>query len=78
VSRVVIDDTTHPTDFPAAFTLEVSMNGTTWTTVKMGKGAAMTDIQFARVQARYVRIRQTGTTPAGGSWWSIDELRIYS
>jgi len=74
----VLDDTTNPQDFPAAYTLEVSLNGTTFTTVKMGKGATVTDIQFARTNARYVRIRQTGATPAGGSWWSIDELRIYS
>jgi hypothetical protein len=78
VSRVVLDDTTNAQDFPAAYTLEVSTNGTTFTTVKMGKGATVTDIQFTRTSARYIRIRQTGTTPAGGSWWSIDELRIYS
>jgi hypothetical protein len=78
VSRVVLDDTTNAQDFPVAYTLEVSTNGTTFTTVKMGKGATVTDIQFARTSARYVRIRQTGMTPAGGSWWSIDELRIYS
>jgi hypothetical protein len=78
VSRVVLDDTTDARDFPAAYTLEVSTNGMTFTGVQMGKGATVTDIQFARVNARYVRIRQTGMTPAGGSWWSIDELRIYS
>jgi hypothetical protein len=78
VSRVLIDDTTHPQDFPVAYTLEVSTNGTTFTAVKMGKGATMTDIQFTRVDARYIRIRQTGMTAAGGSWWSIDELKIYS
>jgi hypothetical protein len=77
VSRVVLDDTTNPQDFPAAYTLELSTNGTMFTPVKMGKGATITDIQFATVDARYVRILQTGTTPAGGSWWSIDELRIY-
>ena len=78
VSRVVLDDTTNPQDFPVAYTLEVSTNGTTFTAVKMGPGATMTDIQFTRVNARYIRIRQTGMTPAGGSWWSIDELKIYS
>jgi hypothetical protein len=77
VSRVVIDDTTHPTDFPAAYTVELSLN-TTFNGVKMGTGARVTDIQFPQTMARYVRIRQTGMTPApAGSWWSIDELRIY-
>jgi hypothetical protein len=78
VSRVVLDDTTNPQDFPVAYVLEVSTNGTTFATVKTGKGATITDIQFMTTNARYVRIRQTGMTPAGGSWWSIDELRIYS
>jgi hypothetical protein len=78
VSRVVLDDTTHGQDFPAAYSIEVSTNGTTFTAVKTGRGAAITDVAFPRVNARYVRIRQTGTTPANGSWWSIDELKIYS
>jgi hypothetical protein len=78
VSRVVLDDTTHPQDFPVAYTIEVSTNGMTFTVVSMGKGATVTDVSFARANARYVRIRQTGMTPAAGSWWSIDELKIYS
>jgi hypothetical protein len=78
VSRVLIDDTTNPQDFPAAYTLEVSTNNTTFTSVKTGMGATMTDIRFATAMARYVRVRQTGTTPTpDGSWWSIDEIRIY-
>jgi hypothetical protein len=75
VSRVVIDDTTHATDFPAAYTLEVSTNNTTFTNVKMGMGERVTDIQIPTTMARYVRIRQTGKTPM--NWWSIDELKIY-
>jgi hypothetical protein len=77
VSRVVIDDTTHPTDFPVAYTLEISTNNTNFTNVKMGAGERVTDIQFPQAMARYVRIRQTGMTAANGSWWSIDELKIY-
>lgn len=75
VSRVVLDNATHGQDFPAAYTLEVSTNGTAFMNVKMGAGAAVTDVQFTRVMARHIRIRQTGTTPM--SWWSIDELKVY-
>jgi F5/8 type C domain len=78
VSRVVLDDTTNPLDFPVAYTLEVSTDNKTFTAVQMGRGATVTDVRFTRVVARYVRIRQTGMTAAAGSWWSIDELRIYS
>jgi hypothetical protein len=78
VSRVILDDTTFPTDFPAAYTLEVSTDGHSFTTVEKGHGATVTDIQFATTTARYVRIRQTGTTPAPlGAWWSIDEMKVY-
>ena len=75
VGRVVIDDTTNPTDFPAAYALEISTNNTSFTSVKTGTGTMMTDIEFAPAMARYVRVRQTGTTPV--AWLSIDELRIY-
>jgi F5/8 type C domain-containing protein len=75
VGRVVIDDTTNPTDFPAAYTLEVSTNNTSFTSVKMGTGMTVIDVSFAPAMARYVRLRQTGTTPV--AWLSIDELRIY-
>ena len=75
VGRVVIDDTTNPTDFPAAYALEISTNNTSFTSVKTGTGAMVTDIEFAPAMARYVRVRQTGTTPV--AWFSIDELLIY-
>jgi hypothetical protein len=74
ISRIVLDDTTHPSDYPAAYTLEASNTTTTFVTIKMGAGAVVTDIQFTRVTAQYVRIRQTAARPG---WWSIDELRIY-
>jgi hypothetical protein len=75
VGRVVIDDTTNPMDFPAAYALEISTNNTTFTSVKTGTGTTVTDIQFVPAMARYVRVRQTGTTPV--DWLSIDEIRIY-
>jgi hypothetical protein len=78
VSRVVLDDTTNPQDFPIAYSLEISTDGMTFTPVKTGKGATTTDIQFDRVNTRYIRLRQTGTAGAAGSWWSIDELQISS
>jgi hypothetical protein len=79
VSRVVLDDSANPTDFPAGYTVEVSTDGMNFMMATTGKGTPMaTDIQL-HVTTRYIRIRQTGTTPAGnGSWWSIDELRVYS
>ena len=74
VSRVVLDDTTFPQDFPVAYTLEVSTDGMTFMAVSMGMGATVTNIHFATVNARYIRIRQTAT---GTKWWSIGELSVY-
>ena len=77
VSIVVLDDTTHPLDLVVAYTLELSRRtARTFTAVKMGPGAMVTDIQFARVNARYIRIRQTGTTPAAGTEGRSTSWRI--
>jgi hypothetical protein len=63
---------------PAAYTIETSTNNMAYNPAAMGRGATVIDARFTQVMARYVRIRQTGTTPApAGSWWSIDELKIY-
>jgi hypothetical protein len=77
ISRVVLDDTRYPLDFPVGYTLEVSTNGNTFTMVGMGKGAAVTRIDFTSTMARSIRIKQTGATPAAGSWWSIGEIQVY-
>jgi hypothetical protein len=77
ISRVVLDDTRFPLDFPVGYTLEVSTNGNTFTMVSMGKGAAVTRIDFTSTMARSIRIKQTGATPAAGSWWSIGEIQVY-
>ena len=63
-------------DYPRGYTLAVSANGTTWTTV--GTGIAYgwkRPISITPQSARYIRITQTGTAP---QWWSIDEVTAYS
>jgi hypothetical protein len=77
VSRVVLDDSGFPQDFPVSYTVEVSTNGNTFTMVDMGMGATITRMDFTRTMARTLRIKQTGKTAANGSWWSIGELSIY-
>jgi hypothetical protein len=74
VSRVVLDDTIFPQDFPVAYVFETSTDGTTFMAVRMGMGATVTDIQFATVNAHNMRIRQTANGP---KWWSIGELSVY-
>ncbi|WP_214630716.1 discoidin domain-containing protein [Paenibacillus agaridevorans] len=61
-------------DYPRGFTVQVSQNGSSWTTVATGQGLRKaTPINFPAVGARYIRINQTGSA---GNWWSIGELNV--
>jgi hypothetical protein len=64
-----------PAGPPAGYRVQVSMDGTTWgPVVAQGAGANPTVITFAPVQARFVRITQTGTAATG---WAIQRVRLY-
>jgi hypothetical protein len=73
VSRVVLSTVNSPNDFPVAYKLELSQNGTAYAQVAAGAGATTTTIDFASQPARYLRVTQTGT---GTSWWTIYELTL--
>lgn len=65
-------NTSDETDYPRGYNLQLSQNGSTWTTVASGVGTfKATTIHFVAQAARYFRIVQTGSS---GSWWSIGEL----
>jgi hypothetical protein len=77
ISQVWMTTRQSPNDFATQYALDVSTNGTTFSTVATGAGAIVTKIVVSPVKARYVKIRQTGQTdPNIGSWWSFDELTI--
>jgi hypothetical protein len=62
---------------PRGYEVQLSMDGSGWTTVARGEGTARrTAVSFAPVLARYLRIRQTGTA-ADGAPWSMAELTLY-
>jgi len=59
-------------DYPRGYNLQLSKNGSTWSTVASGVGTRKaTTIPFVAQAARYFRIVQTGTA---AQWWSIGEL----
>ncbi len=64
------------TDFPVAYKLEVSTDGTAYAQAAVGAGVAgVQKIALAtRQNARYVRITQTATT--GTNWWSIYNIML--
>ena len=63
----------------AAYRLQVSMDGTTWSE-PLAEGAGQnptTTITIKPVQAKFVRITQTGTEE-NAPVWSIQSLRLYA
>jgi mono/diheme cytochrome c family protein/glucose/arabinose dehydrogenase len=63
--------------YPREYVVDVSMDGTNWTSVAKGAGAGVnTAIRFAPSHAKFVRISQTATSE-GTPAWSIQRLRLY-
>jgi mono/diheme cytochrome c family protein len=67
-----------PGGFPRGFTVEVSTDGSTWTSVAQATGSGPASVvTFAPVQARFVRLTLT-TTAEDAPPWSIQTLQIYA
>lgn len=64
--------------FPRGYTVQVSSDGVQWSApVAEGQGAGnTTTIAFAPVQAKFVRITQSGQD--GVASWTIQRLRVYA
>ncbi len=63
---------------PVGYSVQVSLDGTTWSApVAQGAGTVPTTvISLKPVQARFVRVTQTGKA-AGGEVWAIQQVRLY-
>ncbi|WP_376744634.1 discoidin domain-containing protein [Paenibacillus typhae] len=76
VEAVELDYTLSSYDYPRGYELYVSDDAQNWKQVVSGKGQlSMTRISFPQLKTRYIKILQTG---AGGNYWSIQELQVYS
>jgi len=69
-------------DYARSYDLEVSSNGSTWSTVADCTGTSDPEVvSFPQQTAQYVRVVNTmladGLSTSTGSWWSIDELNLY-
>ena len=63
--------------YPRGFKVETSLDGTRWTLAAQGQGSGVTtDIAFAPVRAKFVRITQTAAI-ADAPLWSIQRLKLY-
>ena len=65
--------------FPASYQVQVSMDGKSWSKpVAEGKGAGATTLAtFPPVQAKFVRVTQTGKME-DGSAWSVLGFKVYA
>jgi mono/diheme cytochrome c family protein/glucose/arabinose dehydrogenase len=68
-----------PTAPPANYSVQVSTDGSTWSApVAQGSGQnPKTTITFAPVEAKFVRITQTGTPANPQAGWAIQRLTIF-
>ena len=65
------------TDYARGYILEVSNNGSTWTTVANCTGTGDPEIaSFPAQDAQYIRVVETGSSST--NYWSIDELNLYA
>jgi mono/diheme cytochrome c family protein/glucose/arabinose dehydrogenase len=64
-------------NYPRAYKVEVSANGSAWTTVSDGRGApGLMVIAFAPATVRFVRITQIAAVDAAPPW-SMQRLRLF-
>jgi hypothetical protein len=63
-------------DYARAYAVEVSSNGTSWTTVTTCTGSSDSEVaSFPTQTDRYVRVVLTAAIAT--NWWSIDELYLF-
>ena len=63
---------------PIAYTVQVSMDGSTWSApLAEGAGAVSTLVKFTPTRAKFIRINQTGSAQ-NNEGWSIQQIRVYA
>lgn len=76
-NRIVLEHTGSSNDYPVAYRVDVSDDGSAWTTVHSGAGtpAATNAVLPGTYTKRYVRVTETGST--GVYWFTVNELRLF-
>ncbi len=76
VNQIVLDTSGSSGDFVRRYEVQVSTDGTTWSSpLATGAGNTVTTILLPPVAARFIRLTNQGSS---GSWWSIHELNVYT
>jgi hypothetical protein len=76
-NQVEMNTPNSPTDYAVGYNVEVSANGSTFTSVSTGTGTSSPEIvTFTAQTAQYIRVVLTASSTT--SWWSIDEFTVYN
>src|SRR5262249_35443786 len=76
-NQIVMDSGGSTGDYARGFNVEVSTNGTTFTSVATGTGTSSPEtVTFADQTAQYIRV--VLTTGVTTNWWSIAEFNAFS
>ena len=75
-NRVALDTRQSENDYPREYELQISNDGSTWTTVASAEpdASGFTTINFSEQTASHIRIEQLGSD--NRYWWSIHELNV--
>jgi hypothetical protein len=75
-SQIVLDAGPAIVDYARGYEIHVSSDALSWgSPIKVGTGSsAQITIDFAIQTARYIRVTQTGSSPA--NWWGISEFEV--
>jgi glucosylceramidase len=76
VTRFVLDTGASTGDYPAGYSVAVSVNGTDWS-APVATGAGSGQITTISLDGRPVRYVRVTLTAASGSWWSVADVRAY-
>src|ERR1700734_667361 len=75
-NQIEMDSGGYPTDYARGYNVEVSTNGTTFTSVATGTGTSSPEtVAFATQTAQYIRVLLTQATSP--SWWSMVNFTAY-
>lgn len=77
-NQITLDTSGSANDYPRGYQIQVSDNGSDFTTIASGTPSnnAVTQIEFPEQTSQYLRVVQTGSDSF--FWWSIHELTIAS
>jgi hypothetical protein len=76
-NELEMDVPNSPDDYARGYSVEVSGNGSAWTTVATCAGTGTTEtVSFPAQTAQYVEVVLTASNTRW--WWSIDEFKLYT